>query len=202
MPSRDSEGGKTAAWRARTLLTRASRFFAREQSGTTAIEFALVAGPFFLLVLGIMVVALQYFTTQALDDAVSSAARKLRTGEAQKAGLTLGDFRQLVCDAGAPQVPCDNRLIVHIKSGHVFADLNPPISCVTDGALTPPSGEATDLVSTQSGAASAVVLVTACYNWDAGGSLWTTMLNLMDPETSKSVTVLSATKAFRTEPYQ
>jgi len=189
--------------RALARLRLAAGRFCADCRGVAAIEFGLVALPFFAMMIGIMAIGLQYFTEHALDSAVMDAARKLRTGEAQKAGLTIGDFRTLVCDAAAPYIACDNHLIVHVNSGATFADLNPPTTCVTSGALTPAQGQATDLITTRSGTANAAVLVVACYEWDMGSMVWQPLWRLLSPSPQvDGKTVLSSSTAFRSEPYQ
>src|SRR5262245_61645621 len=100
----------------------------RDERGTTAVEFAFIAAPFFVMLLGIITVGMHYFTIHSLELGVSSAARKIRTGQAQKAGMTFADFKQLVCDEAGGHIKC-NKLIVHVKSGAQFADLDPPTSC-------------------------------------------------------------------------
>jgi Flp pilus assembly protein TadG len=49
--------------------------FARDQSGATAVEFALVSSAFIALVLGICYVALMLFNNISLDWALASASR-------------------------------------------------------------------------------------------------------------------------------
>ena len=61
----------------------------RNDSGSAAIEFAMVALPFFMFVLGIIGVGLYYFTSNALEHGVEAASRKILTGEAQKGDLTV-----------------------------------------------------------------------------------------------------------------
>src|SRR5262245_26255845 len=95
-------------------LARATRRFSADTRGVTAIEFGMVALPFFAMVMAIMLIGTQYLTTHFLEYAVTEAARKLRTGEAQKAGKTLGDFRKMVCDAASGYITCDNHLVVHV----------------------------------------------------------------------------------------
>jgi Flp pilus assembly protein TadG len=182
-----------------------------DRRGTTAIEFAFVAAPFFLLILGIMTVGLHFFTLNSLEHGVEAAARKIRTGQAQQSGMTLGDFRQLVCDEAGSYIKCNSNLVVHIKSGTTFTDLDPPTPCLTNGNLTASAGSATSPVSNSSGTASATVLVTACYQWDLGGSLWQGIWNLLTvgpwakagstPQSAGKI-VLQAATTFRTEPYQ
>jgi Flp pilus assembly protein TadG len=188
--------------RIQVAFTRASRRFGRDRRGATAVEFAMVAGPFFALVLAIMTIGTQYLTLHFLEHGVNSASRKLRTGEAQKTGLTLTDFRKLVCDAAGTMISCDGRLVVHIKSSATFAGLSPLASCVTNGNLTPSSGSGSDAITSQSGNASTAVSVTACYEWSKGSGFWNVLWGLVSPTPrTQGKTILSAATAFRSEPY-
>lgn len=181
-----------------------------DRRGTTAIEFGFIAGPFFLLMLGIMTVGMHYFTIHSLELGVSTAARKIRTGEAQKAGQTFADFKQMICNEAGSYIKC-GKLVVHVKSGANFADLDPPTPCVTGGNLTASTGLGTDPLANYSGTASAAVVVTACYQWDFGGYLWQRVWNTLtvgpgtpSGTTAKVVgnTIISAATTFRSEPYK
>jgi hypothetical protein len=60
-------------------------------------------------------------------------------------------------------------------------------------------------VSSQAGDASDAVVVSACYEWEMGISLWQSIWNLIssDPTSrAQGNIVLSATTAFRSEPYE
>ena len=64
------------------LHSRASTFlrrFARQESGATAIEFALVSSPLFLLILGLLQVGLYYATQAALDGGTTKTVEALHT---------------------------------------------------------------------------------------------------------------------------
>jgi Flp pilus assembly protein TadG len=188
--------------RLRIGLTRASRRFARDSRGATAVEFGMVAAPFFALVIAIMTIGTQYLTLHFLEHGVTTASRKLRTGEAQKAGLTIADFRKLVCDSAGTMIACDSRLVIHIKSSPTFAGLSPLASCMTNGNLTPSAGQGTDSIKSRSGNASTAVAVTACYEWSGGAGLWNVITSLVSPTPqTQGKTVLSTASAFRSEPY-
>jgi Flp pilus assembly pilin Flp len=185
-------------------LARATRRFLADRRGATAVEFGLVAAPFFAFVLAIMTIGTQYLTLHFLEHGVAQAARKLRTGEAQKAGLTLADFRNLVCESAGSYISCDNHLVIHIRSSATFDGLDdPPISCMTGGNLTPSSGSGTDGIRTRAGDASEAVLVTVCYDWELGSPLWQTLWNIVSPvPATEGKIVLSAATAFRSEPFE
>jgi Flp pilus assembly pilin Flp len=189
--------------RLRAKLAFAVRRFARDCRGVTAIEFGLVALPFFAMVFAMMTIGLNYLTYYSLEKGVVDAARLLRTGEAQKAGLDLDDFRKLVCDGAGGFITCDNHLVVHIKSSETFAGLSPPASCVTNGALSPSSGTGSDALTSKTGEDDIAVQVTACYEWEMGADLWQTIWSLVSPDpVVQGKTILSATTAFRSEPYK
>jgi len=197
---------RLAAPRMGRVLTR----FGADRSGAAAIEFGAVVAPFLMLMLGIMTVGLQYFTSTSLENGVTQASRKLRTGQAQKEGKTFADFRQLVCDEAGSYIKCDSNLVIHVKSGAAFADLDPPTPCLTNGSLTPSSGTGANPIANYSGTASATVLVTACYAWDFGGTLWQDIWNMLSvgpwadtgPPRVAGKTLIQSTSTFRTEPYK
>lgn len=172
----------------------------RDQGGTTAIEFALVALPFFLFAFGIMLVGLKYFTENSLEHAVESAAREIRTGQAQKAGKTLKDFRDMVCEEAGTYISCDGKLVVHVQSADQWSDIT-PTPCLTGGALTPSAGTGTDPLADSSGNAEAVVLVTACYEWTMTQVFKLGGLGDSLADMSSGSSLVQAVSTFRTEPY-
>lgn len=186
----------------RRLLATGPRF-RDDVRGATAIEFAMVSAPFVLLLMGIMTIGVQYLVSHFLEHGVEAASRKIRTGEAQKAGLTLGDFRELFCSEAGFMIDCDeDHLIIHIKSSETFAGLSPLTSCVTDGSLTPPEGNSSDPIGSRTGGASQRVVVSACYQWDMGLMLWQSIWNLLSPTPIvQGKPVLTAATAFQSEPY-
>ncbi len=169
----------------------------RDTSGATAIEFAVIALPFFLFAFGILGLGLHYFTNTSLEHAVETAARKIRTGQAQSEGKTLQDFKQMVCDATTGYIKCDNKLQIHIQSGSNWANIVPK-SCVNNGQLAQASGAGTDALKASSGEAGVVVLVTACYEWDLAQKLPFLLMG----DLSNGSALIQAVSTFRTEPYQ
>ena len=187
-----------------TRATRVVRRFRGDTRGTTAVEFALVAVPFLLLMMGIMTVGMQYLALHSLEHAVVEASRQIRTGQAQKANRTVADFRKMICDAAGVTIPCDSRLVVHVRSGERFGDLVPMQSCIADGRLAPPSGSAGDSLVTAVGEADRKVAVNICYDWVMGLQLWQSIWKLISPTpaTESGRIILSAATVFQTEPYK
>jgi Flp pilus assembly protein TadG len=168
------------------------RSLLKDENGATAVEFGMVAMPFLLFILGIMGIGLYYLAVISLEYSVESAARKIRTGEAEKSALTVGGFKNLIC-ASAIGIDC-SKVTVIIRNAKTWAGINPP-ACVTNGSQTGSSGNAGDAVSDYSGSASEVVLVTACYRWPLADSFEFMKFSGSGP------TIIQAATAFKNEPY-
>jgi Flp pilus assembly protein TadG len=73
------------------------RSFARDERGVTAIEFGILALPFFTIIFAILETTMVFFAGQVLDSAVEDASRMIKTGRAQAAGYDMSNFRTLMC---------------------------------------------------------------------------------------------------------
>jgi Flp pilus assembly protein TadG len=165
----------------------------------------MVALPFLLFVLGTMAIGLQFFTINALDNAVDSAARKIRTGEAQRAGMKLNDFKDLVCKSGGYYIEKDcERIFIHVQSAGDWAAIDPR-SCASNGKMTAQSNMTADLVDS-TGGSEQVVLVTACYDWQLPITFPTLQYMLMRPADGVALesggSLVQSVATFRTEPYE
>ena len=78
-----AKNGTIGRHRLGARFARCLRGFLRDRRGTYAIEFGLLALPFFGLVCGFMEVAFVSFTSEELQAAMSRAARQVMTGQAQ-----------------------------------------------------------------------------------------------------------------------
>jgi Flp pilus assembly protein TadG len=175
----------------------------RDQSGFTAVEFALVAMPFIMLMFGIMSVCLYFFTNFTMENAVWAASRAVRTGQFQTGGgaysglVTMGDrknaFKQALCAKAPAFIDC-TKAIVLMQSNANFGGITEP-KCTNNGTMI---DQASADASFNVGGASSVVLVTVCYPWSFGGALpFVKLGNLQDGSL-----LVQASVAFRTEPYQ
>jgi len=178
----------TTALRAR-IKARAARF-ARDRKGAAAVEFALVAAPFFLLVFAILEIALIFFTSAIIEEAVAHAARDIRTGELQTAGQTEADFRATVCARIQSVADC-GRLRVDVRTFENFAStqFDPPVDA--DGDLDD-SGFTFD-----PGGAQDIVVVRVFYDWQLlGPGAINGLANMPDNRH-----LIASATAFRNEPY-
>lgn len=79
-------------------LRRNGRRLLRDESAVTAIEFGVLAFPFFAIIGAILQTSVIFLASQVLESAVHDASRAIRTGQAQGSGMTLEQFRADVCD--------------------------------------------------------------------------------------------------------
>ncbi len=178
---------------------RVVRRLSSDRSGATAIEFALVAAPFFAFMLAIIEVAMVYFGGFVLESAVEQASRMIRTGQAQQQGFTEAQFKQEICNNVASLFDCANGLKLDVQRFDNFTgvgdgNFDPPLD--GDGGLDD-GGFAFD-----PGTGGDVVLVRAYYVWDLIAAF---------PEEIGGIRIglsnmpggrlLTATAAFRNEPF-
>jgi len=186
-----SEGSKQLEIRlGQSGLTRL-RGFGRNSSGATALEFAIVAGPFLLLLLGIFAVALVFAGNMALENAAEQGARLIRTGEAQTQGFDAARFKTEVCKYLTAPLSCGGlRLDVRTFASFGSSNLTNPLD--SSGNLKAGFGYAP-------GVGGDVVVVRAFYEWD--------LLAAMPPairlsNMANGNRLLIATVAFRNEPFK
>ncbi|MEP1442506.1 MAG: TadE/TadG family type IV pilus assembly protein [Hyphomicrobiales bacterium] len=92
------------------------RQFAKDDRGSNAVEFALLALPFFGLILGIIQLGIIFLANQSLDSAVDTAAREIRTGQTRSDAVGLAAFRTALCDNISIVRDCEQVLQVSIQA--------------------------------------------------------------------------------------
>lgn len=183
---------------ARLARIASPRRFLRHTKGAAAVEFGLVAVPFFALILFTIQTALVFFADQTLETMVQDGARLIMTGQAQNNswGASATTFRDHVCPSGTTSglFNCD-KLFINVVSYSSFGDVSsvpPPPRDPKTKALDP-SQEVYNL-----GGACSIVIVQMYYEWPIFGSLD----NLAALGTGGTNTrLLVGTAAFRNEPY-
>lgn len=167
------------------------RSLRKDENGVTAIEFALIAAPFFTVVFAIIELGLAFFVNRMVDNAVIESARMVRTGQATAANFTADDFANEVCSQ-LPAFLCDDdRIRVSVTSVPDFSTI-PSLSEMYDdeGNLNE------DHSYTQSGA-SEIVAVNVIYTWP----MFTSFMNLSSLDHGNE-RHLTSTMVFRNEPWE
>ncbi|MGH6735658.1 MAG: TadE/TadG family type IV pilus assembly protein [Methyloceanibacter sp.] len=168
-----------------------SRFF-KDQSGASALEFALVATPLILLLLAVLQVGIVYFSNFTLEGATERGARLIRTGQAQNQGFDAAKFKSEVCKHLSAPLTCAD-LKLDVRSYPSFA------GAASD--LTDPMGSDGQMKSDFSynpGNGGDVVVVRAFYPLDIG-SVLPAEISLSNMDSGGRLLV--ATAAFRNEPF-
>ena len=166
------------------------RRFGSGRSGATAVEFAMIAAPFFFLLFAMIEIAAVFFTGTVLENAVLEASRQIRTGQAQSGGMSQAGFRQEVCDRIGVVGSCD-WLEIDVKVFQDFGDVDQS-SPIDEGGEMDTSDFGWD-----PGDAGDIVLVRVFYRWSLltpnfGGAL----SNMKDNQR-----LISAATVFRNEPF-
>lgn len=95
----------------------------RVREGSTAVEFAMVALPFFLLLFGILEIGLLLLVDALVETAVSDAGRLVRTGQAQQQTLTSDDIKQKLCqNMSVFSGDCPSRAFIDVQVVDNFTD--------------------------------------------------------------------------------
>jgi Flp pilus assembly protein TadG len=169
--------------------TPALRGFAASEGGATAVEFAIVAAPFFALVFAILETALIFFSQQTLETAVANAAREVRVGIAQQNGYSDDQFKDRICQQVVSLLKCED-LMIDVRTYSTFDGI--PLGA----PAFDPDGNVDDAGFTyQPGGGSDIVTVRAFYQWPT----FAQFLGLGNMPNGKHL--LSAASAFRNEPF-
>ena len=89
--------------------------FKKREDGVAAIEFAIFAIPFFLLIMGIIEIGIMFGAATVLNGATEDAARLIRTGQAQNSGDAEKDFAEELCNQIKAFVDCDDLKYTVVK---------------------------------------------------------------------------------------
>lgn len=166
------------------------RTFVREESGAVAIEFALLALPFFAIIGAILETAVMFLSAQALDSAVENSVRLIRTGQAQSQSMDAAGFRAQVCSHLYGLLDC---ALVKIRVTEIAsfgaANLTAPID--------EDDGEWTVTEAYDAGGGSDIILVEAYYKWPAIFDF--ELFNFAN--TADGAHLFAAVRVFRNEPF-
>lgn len=162
-----------------------------DKRGVAAVEFALIAVPFFFLLFGLLEIALLFIMTTVLEHAVMEASRDIRTGRFQAGSLNEEAFRTMICDRMMDLMSCDDRLAIDVKTFSNFTSTTNPSPIDSDGELDDSEFEF------KPGGANEIVVVRAYYTW----SLITPIMSKPLENMAGGRHLISAVAVFRNEPF-
>ena len=176
---------------ARSLLGPLMRF-ARDDSGVTAIEVGILAGPFFGIIGAILETSMVFLAGQVLDSAVNDASRQIRTGQAK--AFTLAQFEDLVCD----------KLFGLFSDCHALQVRVTPVTNFANATVAPPLSTTCSPNCTWNwpeqytpGQGSSTMIVQVYYRWP----LILPMASFAPNDQPDGTRLLGSVQVFRNEPF-
>ena len=177
----------------------------RDRRGASAVEFAIVISPFLLTVFFLFQMALSLFWVQSLETSTQAAARAIRTGVVQQAGLSVDQFKQQeLCPNLALGLNCSNVTVsvnpvertwqqARVRGSYAYIDKTRP-------SLIPAQTDQT-AANYCPGGPGDIVFVDAIYRAPVfTPSFWPSSTVTMD--NGRRVIVLRATAVVMNEPFQ
>lgn len=165
--------------------------FAEDRQGLAAVEFAMIAAPFFFLIFGLLEVCMIFIMGTVIEHATSEASRPLRTGEAQEALMTEEQFRKSVCAEFFDMLECDARLSIDVRTISNFASSPTGAPMDEDGNLE------NQEFGFEPGGPNEIVAVRVFYEWD----LITPVLSKPLQNMAGNKHMLMISTVFRNEPF-
>jgi len=165
--------------------------FKANRKGSAAVQFALVAPLFFMVLFAIMEVSLIYFANQILETGTQDSGRLVFTHQAQDAGKTANDFKADLCNRVSFLLDC-SKIYVDVESYPPGTSITPYVPFDAQGNFDPSTAQYTP----PSGGSANIVLVRTFYEWP----LFITGLGFNMANLGPSTRLLAATAAFRVEP--
>lgn len=197
--------GLNRATRGHRLLRR----FRRSNDGAAAIEFAILAIPYFLIVFAILETFVAFIGEQVISNGVDVMARKVRTGEIQS--KTANDpafktsFRTAFCQEISIMVTCSaeeiatpKRLYLDLRSFSSFGDIPTEIPRVSTAQYA--DLKTSDFAYSPGGAKS-INMLRAYYRWSVITDLVRPMLTTVRSSDGTGDFLIVATATFQNEDY-
>jgi Flp pilus assembly protein TadG len=209
--SKDQDFGDAATTRAPFLMR--MRRLAGSKDGATAIEFALLAVPYFIIIFAIIETFVAFTAEQLIANATDTMSRKLRTGQITYAlGRPATDmdqlkFRTAFCNEIAVMINCSAselatpaKLYLDVETYSTFGDIPTTIPHVSTAAYADldPSG-----FKFQPGGPSSINMVRAYYRWKITTDIVRPYITTIRPANGSMPTdfLIVATSVFQNEKY-
>ena len=168
--------------------------FKRHDSGSTAVEFGLLAIPFFGCMFAIIEIALIFFAGQVLETAVGDASRFILTGQSALPTLTLQTFTDKICTNSiktlftCANIKADVRKVSSFAGGNFGMPLDPVTHMLDTTGFTYTNTAPCD-----------IVVVRVIYEWPT--FMRGLGLDMASNASPGGKHILMSTAAFRNEPY-
>lgn len=193
-----------------TALMHPVKRIRKSESGSTALEFGVLAIPFFMIIVATVETLVAFAGEQILVNAVDKMSRQLRTGEitfnmGRTTDLTEAEFRELFCNEINIVLSCSNtissdqKLFIDLKNVVNYSDIDVGIPKVSsaDYAELDTSG-----FEYSPGGSGSINVLRVYYKWDVTVDLIRPYITNIRPGAEGSEYYLMvSTTAFRNEGY-
>lgn len=210
MNADDPKAGKIAETRQPGLLGRLYGLV-RSRDGATAIEFALLAVPYFMIIFAILETFVAFTAEQLVTNAVDTLSRQLRTGQitynmSRTTDMTVAQFRQAFCNevsilisCSAAEIATPSKLYLDVETYSSFGAIPTTIPYATTAQYSDidPTG-----FKYAPGGPSTINMLRAYYRWQITADIVRPFLTTI--RTTGSVPtdfLIVATAAFQNEKY-
>lgn len=191
--------GRRARWRA----------FARSRDGSAAIEFAMLAIPYFMVIFAIIETFVAFAAEQLVSNGVDTMGRQMRTGQITfNLGRTTDmkdqkAFRQAFCNevsiliqCSAAEIATPDKLWLDVRTFPKFSDIPATVPMNATGLDT-------SALKYQPGGSGTINMVRAYYKWQVITDLVRPYITPYKTSTGVSLNeyLIVATAAFQNEQY-
>jgi Flp pilus assembly protein TadG len=189
------------------------RRFIRSKDGAAAIEFAILAIPYFLIVFAIIETFIAYMGEQLVGNAVDTLARELRTGNItyqrnnNDTDKDRTEFREIFCDEISILIKCSateaaqpDKLLLDVRSFPSFKDIPTTIPRISND----PFAELDESSMAYSpGGPKTINMLRAYYKWDVITDLIRPYISNVRPAggSRPSYFLIMETAAYQNEDY-
>ncbi|MEX2650539.1 MAG: TadE/TadG family type IV pilus assembly protein [Alphaproteobacteria bacterium] len=115
-----------------TLHPRSIRRFVKASAGVTAVEFAMIAPVFIMILFGTLETSIMYYVATSMEGEVQIAARQVRTGNIQNSADPLAAFRAALCSNLGNLATCGS-LVIDVRTFPDFGAMDRPPLIDEDG---------------------------------------------------------------------
>jgi len=187
------------------------RGLARSRDGAAAIEFALLAIPYFLVIFAILETFVAFAAEELVSNAVDTMSRRMRTGQitynlGRTTDMNQAQFRQAFCDeisilisCSASEVATPSKLYLDVQTFSTFSAIPtiPKLSTDRYADINPAAFKYAP------GGAGTINMVRAYYRWEIITDLVRPYITTIRPSDGSmpSQYLIVATAAFQNEQY-
>jgi Flp pilus assembly protein TadG len=187
-------------------------WFCRDREGAAAIEFALLAIPFLMLVFATFETFLAFAGEQLMANAVNTMSRKIRTGEitfglGASTDMTEAEFREAFCEeisllnmCSETEAASPSKLYLDVRQFASFADMPREVPIASSGTY---SDLDTSEFAFSPGGPDSKNMVRAYYRWQVMTDLIRPYITNLRPagKTLPTDFLIVSTTAFQNEDY-